>query len=234
MHHSRRKLAVNCRRLTVLAAAVAAVLSLAVRVTPARASGISTATATYQLTSDVNLPAADSSASGPQVIAAVSGGTVVPPTQSDGTQGSPLTILSSSAGLDQNKLIVALKNQVSNGSTPAQQLFGLSFLGSGLQSAANGGHLDFQLSVDGSQLVPTLSVTNNNALHVAALTLPTPTTTVTTPPVTTPTTPTVTPTTTATDSSQVQVPEPTALVLWSAVAGAGLLRARGLRRRQVA
>lgn len=222
----------NCRRLTVLAAAVAAVLSLAVPATPARASGISTATANYQLTSDVNLPPADSSASGPQVIAAVSGGTVVPPTQSDGTQGSPLTILSSSAGLDQNKLIVALKNQVSNGSAPAQQLFGLSFLGSGLQSAANGGHLDFQLSVDGSQPIPTLSVTNNSTLHVAALTLPVPTTTVTTTP-TTSTTTTAT-TTTAADSSQVQVPEPMALVLWSAVGGAGLLRARGLRRRQAA
>jgi hypothetical protein len=233
MHNSRRKLTVNCRRLTVLAAAVAAVLFLAVRSTPARASGISTATASYQLTSDVNLPPADSSASGPQVIAAVSGGTVIPPTQSDGTQGSPLTILSSSAGLDQNKLVVALKNQVSNGSAPAQQLFGLSFLGSGLQSAANGGHLDFQLSVDSSQPIPTLSVTNNNALHIAALTLPAPTTTVTTTP--TPTTSTATTTaTTAADSSQVQVPEPMALVLWSAVAGAGLLRARGLRRRQVA
>jgi hypothetical protein len=107
----------------------------------------STATATYRLTTSTTIPAPDANISGPQVVATVlPPGTVVPPTLSDGTQGSPLTVLPDSKGFDAGHLVVALKDGTSS-TGQAQQMFGLVFFGQGLQP---GGVLHFALSIDKS------------------------------------------------------------------------------------
>ena len=208
------------RRPTVLAAtAVAAALVLIPRL-EARADSISTAS--YRLTTNADIAAADQNAGGPQVIAKiVPPGTVVPPKLADGTDGSPLTILKTSTGFDQNQLIVALKDNVTNagGSTP-EQLFGLSFFGSGFSKA---GQLDFSLNLGKSVTTPPTLESMTPGVSIAALQTAVPITT------TTPSAPTkpVTPPSTVTSA---QVPEPMSVILWSAIAGAGLLRARAFRR----
>jgi hypothetical protein len=84
--------------------------------------------ASYKLWADSNLAAADQNTNGPQVILDVSKGQIVPPLSSDGkTTLSPLSILSTSAGLDQNHLIVGLREDTSSGVNPPPQLLGLSF-----------------------------------------------------------------------------------------------------------
>jgi hypothetical protein len=216
-------------------ARAAAWLALALTLLPVAAAGTARAsgmtTVDYELTSDSGLPAPTSASSGPQVIFSVlPPGAIVPPTNSDGTQGSPLTILDSSSGLDQNQLIVGLKSVPASGNTPAQQLFGLSFLGQGLKPAGDGGKLDFALSVDSALAAPTLTSTTPG-IHVAQLQLPAPT-----PPVTTTTngsgsspstsTPAVTPT--------ANTPEPVSVALWSVMAALGAWRARAYRRHQAA
>jgi hypothetical protein len=207
---------VKRRPITSLAAtAVAAALVLAASPAPTRASGIVGGTANYQLTSTSDIPVPSASATAPQVIAeVVPPGTVVPPTQADGTAGSPLTILNTSSGFDQSQLIVALKNGTdSTGAT--QQLFGLSFFGNGFSKS---GQLDFSLNLGNSvttapqlqSLTPGVSIvalqtgTGSNATSGSS------------------TSSAVTP--------QATVPEPMSVVLWSTVAGLGLLRARRLRR----
>jgi hypothetical protein len=211
---------VKRRPITSLAAtAVAAALVLAASPAPARASGIVGGTANYQLTSTSDIPVPNASATAPQVVAeVVPPGTVVPPTQADGTAGSPLTILNTSSGFDQSQLIVALKNGTdSTGAT--QQLFGLSFFGNGFSKS---GQLDFSLNLGNSvttapqlqSLTPGVSIvalqtgTGSNATSGSS------------------TSSAVTP--------QATVPEPMSVVLWSTVAGLGLLRARRLQRRLAA
>ena len=98
------------------------VLGLGMLPLPAHAASVnpnsSITTATYRLTSSVNIPAADPTSQIPQVVALISpAGAVVPPTNADGTQGSPLTILPTSSGFDTSQLVVALKN----GTTPGGQ-----------------------------------------------------------------------------------------------------------------
>jgi hypothetical protein len=106
-----------------------------------------TATATYRLTTSTTIPVPDANISGPQVVATIlPPGTVVPPTLSDGTQGSPLTVLPDSKGFDASHLVVALKDGTSS-TGQAQQMFGLVFFGQGLQP---GGVLHFALSIDKS------------------------------------------------------------------------------------
>jgi len=57
-------------------------------------ASISTATVDYRLTSSSTIPVPPASLTSPQVVAMiVPTGSVVPPTNSDGTEGSPLTIL---------------------------------------------------------------------------------------------------------------------------------------------
>ncbi len=131
---------------------------------------------------------------------------------------SPLTVLSGSSGFDQSQLVVALKNTTSSTGTP-EQLFGLVFFGQGL---AAGGVLNFSLTTDSS---------------------------LSTPPVLTSQTPGVTITLDAVSSSPTdtgstgnsgdgggggspKVPEPLSLLVWSALACAGLLRVRAQRRSQ--
>jgi len=103
----------------------------------------STATASYRLTTSTTIPVADAKIQGPQVVAMITPtGSVVPPTLSDGTQESPLTVLPDSTGFDPKQLVVALRDATSG--QPEQQL-GLVFFGKGFQS---GGVLHFALSID--------------------------------------------------------------------------------------
>ncbi|MGE3820992.1 MAG: hypothetical protein AB7I30_16390, partial [Isosphaeraceae bacterium] len=148
------------RRPTVLTAtAVAAAFLLVMRPAPASADGITpnastTGTANYRLTSDSDIAPPADDASGPQVIArVVPPGTVVPPKLDDGSEASPLSILKTSSGFDQDRLIVALKDNLTNltdGESP-EQLFGLSFFGDGFEK---GGQLDFSLSIDSTVNTP--------------------------------------------------------------------------------
>ncbi|WP_165227357.1 hypothetical protein [Aquisphaera insulae] len=104
----------------------------------------SSTTATYRLISTTTLPAPAADIQGPQVVAMVlPPGSIVPPKNADGTEGSPLTILPDSTGFDQNQLVVALKDATAADGTP-EQLFGLVFFGKGLDP---GGVLHFSLSI---------------------------------------------------------------------------------------
>jgi hypothetical protein len=184
----------------------------------ARAASInpnaSTATATYRLTSNSNLPVPDANIQGPQVVALVlPPGSVVPPTLPDGTQGSPLTILPDSRGFDPSHLVVALKDVTSPTGQP-EQMFGLVFFGQGLQT---GGVLHFSLSIDKAlaNTPPTLeSLTSGITI--------------------TPDSPTTLPPTSlggggVTGPPQ-SIPEPLSVVLWSALVVGGVARNRLLRQ----
>jgi hypothetical protein len=103
----------------------------------------STTTVDYRLTTSTTIPVADAKISGPQAVALITPtGGVVPPTLSDGTEQSPLTVLPDSTGFDPKQLVVALRDATS--AQPEQQL-GLVFFGKGFQS---GGVLHFALSID--------------------------------------------------------------------------------------
>lgn len=68
----------------------------------------STTTVDYRLTSSTTLGVPSANSTTPQVVAlVVPPGGIVPPTQSNGQQGSPLTVLPSSTGFVANQLIVA-------------------------------------------------------------------------------------------------------------------------------
>jgi hypothetical protein len=208
--------------------AVALVGGLAGRTTSARADAVSTGTVNYELTSDTNIAPPSDAGSGPQVIFNVlPPGAIVPPTGADGKPGSPLTILDSSSGFDQDHLIVALKNVPGSDGNPDQQLFGLSFLGQGLASAANGGKLDFSLSVDSTLGTPTLT-SDTPGIHVAELPPPT-------PPVTSPetqvTATSAPPPRQPPGSADAIVPEPMSVALWSVLLAAGLGHLRAARRK---
>jgi hypothetical protein len=205
--------------------AFAVAVALAARTTPARADGISggsTAVATYRLTSAGGLPAADSSSSAPQVVASVTPvDSVVPPTGSDGSQLSPLTILNTSSGFDPSQVIVALKDTVSNAGSP-EQLFGLSFGAGGLKP---GGEVDFTLSVAKSLTTPPVLQSLTPGITISTLGSTNSTTTSTS-------TPSSAPQTSTNSGSTLSIPEPMSVVLWSALAGAGLLRARAIKSRR--
>jgi hypothetical protein len=204
---------------------VAAAFLLAARPAPALGDSITpnsaASTATYRLTADADIPVPADDATGPQVIArVVPPGTVVPPKMVDGTEASPLTILKSSTGFDPEKLIVALKDNLTNltpGESP-EQLFGLSFFGAGFKK---GGQLDFSLSInDGVSTPPSLESLTPGVSIKALQTVK--------PPEQTPV-----PVTNAAPTGA-QVPEPMSVLLWSVLTGAGVLRARGYRRARVA
>jgi hypothetical protein len=145
----------------------------------------------------------------PQVVALIdpTGGVVTPPSNS--TQG-PLTILAGSQGLNTREVYDYLASGPgSNGQT--LQALGLSFYGQGL---AAGGILNFSLNV-------------TNASEPPQVVSQTPGVTINLDPVSS--------TSNSSSSSQnpitdSEVPEPLSLILWSTLAGAGLLRARTLRR----
>ncbi len=105
----------------------------------------STTSIDYRLTASSTLGAPGANITGPQVVALVTPtDSVVPPTLSDGKQGSPLTVLPDSSGFDSSQLVVALRDATSSTGQPEQQL-GLVFYGQGLQA---GGVLHFALSVN--------------------------------------------------------------------------------------
>ncbi len=196
-------------------------LALAVRPSPVHADGITTpGTATYSISIPGGLPDpgtdvnhVNSGVSLPQIEAQVNPpGSIVPPTNSDGSQGSPLTILPDSFGFDQNHLVVALNNNTPT--NPTDQKFGLVFFNGGL---AADNLLHFSLNVDKALTTPPtleiISPTNPSGLMFK----PDP------PPVTTPVTdPGGTP-------PSVNIPEPMPVIVWSILAALGLVRARGLR-----
>ncbi len=173
----------------------------------------STATVNYRLTSSTSIPVPPASLTSPQVVAMiVPTGSVVPPTLSDGTEGSPLTILPDSQGFDPSQLVVALKDTTSASGQPEQQ-FGLVFYGQGLQP---GGVLHFALSIN-SALV-------NNPPQLQSLTSGISIV---------PDAPDTTPPSSGTGGQGgggTEVPEPLSLVLWSAVVGGVLARSRLARR----
>ena len=105
----------------------------------------STTTVDYRLTTSSTIGVPSANISGPQIVALITpAGSVVPPTLSNGTQGSPLTVLTGSTGFDPSQLVVALNNAPSSTGQPQQQL-GLVFYGEGFQA---GGVLNFALSIN--------------------------------------------------------------------------------------
>lgn len=171
-----------------------------------------TALAEYRLTVNGGLPVPAADIAGPQVVAMVApAGGVVPPTNADGTQGSPLTVLNDSSGFDPNQLVVALKDATSDAGEP-QQLLGLVFFGKGLDAD---GVLHFSLSIDKAL-----------AGHPPQLVSSTPGVTITADAVAPPTDGSGGSTAPPNNPPAENVPEPAAVLLWSAVAGVAALRAR--------
>lgn len=228
------------------ASAAAAVLAFLASASPAVAGAITTGattnpsaltTYTYELTSSVDIPAAQSSSSStpqPQVVLNIAppGAVVALQTGVDSSgnpiYAQPLTPLASSAGLsaDLSNVAVFLKPPPGTSSSGSQEL-GLSFFGSGLKSAVNGGHLDFTLSVDKTLAAPVLT-SASPTISVALLSSAPSSSTTNVGTTTTTTTTTSTPATTTTTT----IPEPVSLALWSTVALAGLVQARARARRR--
>jgi hypothetical protein len=183
----------------------------------------STTTYDYRLTTSTTIPVADANISGPQVVALVTPpGSVVPPTLSDGTQGSPLTVLPDSTGFDPSKLIVALNDSPSSSGQPEQQL-GLVFYGQGFQA---GGVLHFALSVNSAlasdppvleSLTPGITIAADSTTAAA-------------------TTSGVSGNSSSSSGSSsggiVNNPEPLSVILWSAVLVGVVARNRMLSRRR--
>src|SRR5262249_21646064 len=149
----------------------------------------------------------------PQVVALIqpagnltvaTGGIVTPATSA--TQG-PLTILANSSGFNSSGVYDFLATKQVSGQTV--QALGLSFYGQGL--AANGG-LNFSLNV-ANQSAPPQLVSQTKGVTI-----------------------TLDPASSSTSSQSTtggttsEVPEPLSVLLWSVLAGAGLLRARATRR----
>lgn len=207
------------RRCLSLQAVFTVVLTLAIGPTLVRADGItSTKTATYSLSIPGGLPDPGPDVANvnpgvalPQLEAnVVPAGGIIPPTQSDGSQGSPLTIEPDSFGFDKDHLVVALNNNPLV--NPTDQKFGLVFFNGGL-AAEN--LLHFSLNIDNAlSTPPTLEITSPGSLQGVVLRAEE------LPPVVPP--PNTDPSTT--------IPEPMSVLVWSALVGLGLVRARAIRR----
>jgi hypothetical protein len=162
----------------------------------------------------------------PQVVALINpaGGVVTP--SSSSTSG-PLTILSGSQGFNASGVYDYLVNTKENGANV--ELLGLSFYGQGLASLANGGILKFSLDVANPNAPPQLEV-----LPPQGLTTPNATITLQssdTSSGSTSDTGTSTSTGSGTQIGTASIPEPLSVLIWSALVGAGLLRARVWRKR---
>jgi hypothetical protein len=185
-----------------------------------------TVTVDYTLSSSISLPAPSGSmpAQGaanlptPQFTAVIDPVSVVPPPS--GSAMGPLTILPGSSGFDPKNLSVFLGSIPSDpNASITQQALGLSFYGQGL---ANGGVLNFALTIDKSlannpplleSLTPGISIKLDGVENSSSQ------------PSSTNGNGSATPA-----SGNGQVPEPLSLLVWSALAGAGLLRARSWAR----
>ena len=152
----------------------------------------------------------------PQVVALVEppGGVVTPPSSSP---LGPLSILSGSQGFNASGVYDYLASTKDANGNPLQA-FGLSFYGQGLASLANGGILKFSLDVADQNAPPQL-VSQTPGVSIALQ------------PADSSTGTGGTNTGTGTgQSSPSETPEPLSVLVWSALAGAGLLRSRILRK----
>jgi hypothetical protein len=153
----------------------------------------------------------------PQVVALIepAGGVVTPPSSS---ALGPLTILAGSQGFNASGVYDYLASTKDANGNPLQA-FGLSFYGQGLASLANGGMLKFSLDVADQNAPPQL-VSQTPGVSIA-LQQPADNSTGTGG----------TNTGTGTgQSSPSETPEPLSVLVWSALAVAGMLRSRILRK----
>jgi hypothetical protein len=185
-------------------------------------SNTPTVTVDYTLTSSISLPAPSGSmpAQGsanpptPQFTAVVDPVGLVPPPSGSAT--GPLTILPGSSGFDPQNLSVYLGSIPSDpNATITQQALGLSFYGQGL---ASGGVLNFALTIDQAlannppqleSLTPGISIKLDGVENTSSQSSSSNGNGGAAP-----------------ASGNGQVPEPLSLLVWSALTGAGLLRAR--------
>ena len=147
----------------------------------------------------------------PQVVAAIEpvGGVPTPPTSS--TVG-PLTNLSGPPGFNTNGVYDYLNTpKDANGNLLQPIAFGLSFYGQGL---AAGGVLSFSLNVANTSAPPQL-VPQTSGIKITLQP---------------PDSSSSSSTGTGTLSTASETPEPLSVLVWSALAGAGLLRARAFRK----
>jgi hypothetical protein len=153
----------------------------------------------------------------PQVVALIEppGGVVTPPSSS---ALGPLSILAGSQGFNASGVYDYLANTKDVNGNPLQA-FGLSFYGQGLASLANGGMLKFSLDVADQNAPPQL-VSQTPGVSIALQPADS----------STGTGGTNTGVGGGTTITTNQIPEPLSVLVWSALAGAGLLRSRGLRR----
>ena len=149
----------------------------------------------------------------PQVVALIqpAGGVVTPVSSS--TVG-PLTILSGSHGFTASGVYDYLASTKDANGNPLQAL-GLSFYGQGLASAVNGGILNFSLNVTNQSSPPQL-VSQTPGVSIALQPSDSSSSS--------------TKTGTGTTITVAETPEPLSILVWSALAGAGLLRARAVRK----
>jgi hypothetical protein len=149
----------------------------------------------------------------PQVVALIepAGGVVTPASSSS---VGPLTILAGSHGFNASGVFDYLATTKDTNGNPLQAL-GLSFYGQGLASGANGGILNFSLNV-ANQSTPPQLVSQTPGVTIALQPASDSSSN--------------TKTGTGTSISVAETPEPLSVLVWSALAGAGLLRARGLRK----
>jgi hypothetical protein len=176
------------------------------------------ADAVYTLTSTTGIPVPGADITAPQVeYLVLPPGSVVPPTNGSGTS-SPLTVLSGSSGFDESQLVVALKSTTSSTGAP-EQILGLVFFGQGLAAASAGGVLNFSLSTASGSTPPELAL---NPVSPNPYGLP-----LTLDPVIN-----GSPDGGGSGPISPKVPEPLSLVIWSALACAGLWRVRAQRRSQ--
>ena len=153
----------------------------------------------------------------PQVVALIEPVGSVPAPPANSTAG-PLTILAGSQGFNASGVYDFLNTpKDANGNLLQPVALGLSFYGQGLASLANGGILKFALDVADQNAPPQL-VSQTPGVSIAVQ-----------PASTTGTgdTGTVGGGTGITDQN---VPEPLSVLVWSAIAGAGLLRSRAIRK----
>jgi hypothetical protein len=153
----------------------------------------------------------------PQVVALIepAGGVVTPPSSS---ALGPLTILAGSQGFNASGVYDYLASTKDANGNPLQA-FGLSFYGQGLASLVNGGMLKFSLDVADQNAPPQL-VSQTPGVSIA-LQQPADNSTGTGG----------TNTGTGTgQSSPSETPEPLSVLVWSALAVAGMLRSRILRK----
>jgi fibronectin-binding autotransporter adhesin len=133
----------------------------------------------------------------------------------------PLTILAGSQGFNSTGVYDYLAKGTENGN-PVQVL-GLSFYGQGLASKANGGILNFSLDVANPSSPPQLLVSPTSGVSIALQT-----------PDSSTGSSGNTGTGTTSGSGNVgalDTPEPLSVLVWSALAGAGMLRSRVLRKK---